>query len=81
MHEQDRFEKLAIALRGLGISMREAIEAMEKLNQAMIDQLRPVSDAKPENPNPKTDLEIFEQNVVSKIEPMDKLPDWYLEML
>lgn len=81
MHEQDKFEKLAIALRGLGISMREAIEAMEKLNQAMIDQLRPVSDAKPENPNPKTDLEIFEQNVVSKIEPMDKLPDWYLEML
>lgn len=81
MHEQDRFEKLAIALRGLGISMREAIEAMEKLNQAMIDQLRPVSDAKPENPNPKTDLEIFKQNVVSKIEPMDKLPDWYLEML
>lgn len=81
MHEQDKFEKLAIALRGLGISMREAIEAMEKLNQAMIDQLRPVSDAKPENPNPKIDLEIFEQNVVSKIEPMDKLPDWYLEML
>lgn len=81
MHEQDKFEKLAIALRGLGISMREAIETMEKLNQAMIDQLRPVSDAKPENPNPKADLEIFEQNVVSKIEPMDKLPDWYLEML
>ena len=81
MHEQDKFEKLVIALRGLGISMREAIEAMEKLNQAMIDQLRPVSDAKPENPNSKTDLEIFEQNVVSKIEPIDKLPDWYLEML
>lgn len=81
MHEQDQFEKLVIALGGLGVSMLEAIEAMQKLNQAMIDQLRPASSAKTENPNPKVDLEIFEQNVVSKIEPVDKLPDWYLEML
>jgi hypothetical protein len=77
----DNFEAMVNAIGKLGVSMQEAVEAMQRLNQAMIDLLRPVSSVPPENPNPKIDLEIFEQNVVSKIEPMDKLPDWYLEML
>lgn len=77
----DNFEAMVNAIGKLGLSMQEAVEAMQRLNQAMIDLLRPVSSVPPDNPNPKTDLEIFEQNVVSKIEPMDQLPDWYLEML
>jgi hypothetical protein len=77
----DNFEAMVNAIGKLGVSMQEAVEAMQRLNQAMIDLLRPVSSVPPENPNPKTDLEIFEQNVVSKIEPIDKLHDWYLEML
>jgi hypothetical protein len=77
----DNFEAMVNAIGKLGVSMQEAVEAMQRLNQAMIDLLRPVSSVPPENPNPKADLEIFEQIVVSKIEPMDKLPDWYLEML
>ena len=77
----DNFEAMVNAIGKLGVSMQEAVEAMQRLNQAMIDLLRPVSSVPPENPNPKIDLEIFEQIVVSKIEPMDKLPDWYLEML
>lgn len=77
----DNFEAMVNTLGKLGVSMQQAVEAMQRLNQMMIDLLRPVSSVPPENPNPKTDLEIFEQNVVSKIEPMDELPDWYLEML
>lgn len=81
MHEQDTFEKMAIALGQVGVSVNEAIEGIKRLNQALNDLLRPVSDAKTENPNLKTDLEIFEQNRVSQIEPYDELPVWYLKML
>lgn len=81
MHEQDNFEKMVIALGKVGVSVNEAIEGIQRLNQALNDLLRPVSDAKPENPNPKVDLENFEQIRVSKIEPLNELSDWYLEML
>ena len=69
MHEQDTFEKMAIALGQVGVSVNEAIEGIKRLNQALNDLLRPVSDAKTENPNLKTDLEIFEQNGSNKEKP------------
>lgn len=81
MTTQDNFAKLAIALGRLGVSINEAVEGIRKLQQALENLPGPASSATPENPNLKTDLEIFEQNVVSKIEPIDKLPDWYLVML
>lgn len=51
---------------------------MQKLNQMLIDQLRPVSNAKTENPNLKMDLEIFEEKATSRIEPIN---NWYEELL
>ena len=81
MTTQDSFAELAIALGRLGVSINEAVEGIRKLQQALENLPGSASSATPENPNLKTDLEIFEQNVVSKIEPMDKLPDWYLAML
>lgn len=67
-----------MSLNRLGISMQEAVEAMQKLNQALIDQLRPVSSTKTENPNQKMDLEIFEKKATSRIEPIN---NWYEELL
>lgn len=81
MTTQDDFTELAIAFGRLGVSVNEAVEGIRKLQQALKNLPGPASDAKPENPNSKTDLEIFEQNVVSKIESIDELPDWYLAML
>jgi len=72
------FERISISLHKLGVSMQEAVEAMQKLNQALIDQLRPVSSAKTENPNQKMDLEIFEKKATSRIEPIN---NWYEELL
>lgn len=72
------FERISISLNKLGISMQEAVEAMQKLNQMLIDQLRPVSNAKTENPNQKMDLEIFEEKATSRIEPIN---NWYEELL
>lgn len=81
MREQDAFEQMINALGRVGMSMNEAIEGIQRLNKALDSLLRPASDAKTENPNLKTDLEIFEQNRVSQIEPYDELPVWYLKML
>ena len=72
------FERISISLHKLGVSVQEAVEAMQKLNQALIDQLRPVSSAKTENPNQKMDLEIFEKKATSRIEPIN---NWYEELL
>lgn len=72
------FERISISLNRLGVSMLEAVEAMQKLNQMLIDQLRPVSSAETENPNQKMDLEIFEEKATSRIEPIN---NWYEELL
>lgn len=72
------FERMAISLNSLGISMQEAVEAMQKLNQMLIDQLRPVSGEETETPNQKMDLEIFEEKAPSRIEPIN---NWYEELL
>ena len=81
MREQDAFEQMVNALGRVGMSMNEAIEGIQRLNKALDSLLRPASDAKTENPNPKSDLEIFEQNTGRSIEPYDELPVWYLKML
>lgn len=72
------FERISISLNKLGVSMHEAVEAMQKLNQMLIDQLRPASSEKTENPNQKMDLEIFEKKATSRIEPIN---NWYKELL
>ena len=73
---------IADAVATIGITTDEATEAMSKLAQLMKDmecanaridwlteklsQLEPVPDAKTENPNQKSDLEIFDRIIPSE---------------
>lgn len=78
MTTQDDFTELAIAFGRLGVSVNEAVEGIRKLQQALKNLPGPASDAKPENPNQKMDLEIFEEKATSRIEPIN---NWYEELL
>ena len=73
---------IADAVSTIGVTIDEATEAMSKLAQLMRDmecanaridwleeqlsQLEPVPDAKTENPNQKSDLEIFDRIIPSE---------------
>ena len=79
---KDEFTDLAATVASIGVTADEMTEAVSKLAQLMRDmqcanaridwleaklsQLEPVPDAKTENPNQKSDLEIFDRIIPSE---------------